>query len=172
MVIALTILSVLLTIIVYQDLRYRAVSWLVFPVLLVIGVWVAQHNSGWDTVWKNSLLNLGFIMLQLVGISLYLSAKHKRFINITREYLGWGDILFFVTLTLYFSPLNFIVFYLLSLLLILTGAAFSKIIIRKKAQTIPLAGLQAAVFMLLVGYSFMTSSSLYEETWLQKLIIQ
>jgi membrane associated rhomboid family serine protease len=84
--------------------------------------------------------------------------------------IGWGDILFLVSLAFYFSLLNFIVFYIgslvLALLIALVGSFYSS------DKKIPLAGLQALIFAL-----FLTSARLFfhldlmsDNYWLEYLM--
>jgi cellulose synthase/poly-beta-1,6-N-acetylglucosamine synthase-like glycosyltransferase len=68
------------------------------------------------------------------------SLKERKVINILKTYLGLGDVLFFLVLTLAFSPINFVVFYLGSMLL--TTIIYAGIILfnKNKKTLIPLAG--------------------------------
>lgn len=128
----------------YQDLRYRAVYWFVFPILFVLLSWYVLQLTAFDEVLINAAFNLGFFLMQLLLLSLYFSLKHKSLVNITRQFLGWGDVLFLVCITVCLSPGNYMVFYIGSLILI----AIPALIVNKSTsqQKIPLAGLQALLF--------------------------
>jgi membrane protein CcdC involved in cytochrome C biogenesis len=73
--------------------------------------------------------------------------KYKKLVNINDEQIGIGDIAFLITIAFLFSPVNFILFLLLSLTFSLLFVMTSRFILPNKFKTIPLAGLQA-VFLL------------------------
>lgn len=164
------VLIITLLVVVYQDLRFRAVSWLVFPVLALAGSGLYWHDPGWLLLLQYSTANWLFMAIQLAGIFIYLSAKHRKATDITRNYLGWGDILFLMILALFFSPMNFIAFYMISLLAVLLGTAVYRVVVSTTC-TIPLAGWQAALLLLVMGSSRLFSFSLHEETWITYLMI-
>lgn len=96
---------------------------------------------------QSSGLNIGFTGLLLLLVSVYFSVKHRQIINITKGLLGWGDVLFLLSIAFYLSFLNFIVFYVASLLMVLLLWVIRFILFRKKQEQIPLAGLQAILFV-------------------------
>ncbi len=151
----------------YQDLRYRAVYWLIFPVLVLLLVAFTLTKSISGSFLLNSGLNLGFVFVQLLLLSLYFSIRNKRWVDITREYLGWGDVLFLICIAFYLSPLNYLLFYICSLLLVLLVSAAS---IWKRGAgeyKIPLAGLQALLFAVLVFTDWNTNQlNLQSDDWL------
>lgn len=80
----------LLVICTYQDLRFRGIHWFVFPLLL--GGVIALR---WNELNAETLLyNTGFLLFLLLFLTLYLSLKEQRLVNITSGYFSWGDILF------------------------------------------------------------------------------
>ncbi|HEY8400583.1 MAG TPA: hypothetical protein VIK89_04940, partial [Cytophagaceae bacterium] len=132
----------LLIFIFYQDYKYRAVYWFLFPLLALTFLLYNLNMAGWQEVGNNMLINLGFISTQLALLTLYFSLKYRRLVNISDSLLGLGDILFLLVLGVLFSPLNFIVYYLLSLLIVLLVAVLLRISGRELGK-IPLAGIQA-----------------------------
>jgi hypothetical protein len=144
------VLLTLLILISYQDFKYRAVSWILFPVLT--GLFVLDHFT-YRTFTLSRFaffFNLTFIMLQLVLLTVYFSVKNKKYVKIWEAHLGLGDILFFVILSLILTPFNFLLFYISSLVMAL---AFVFISSKNTATplTIPLAGIQSALLALLIG---------------------
>ena len=92
---------------------------------------------------------------------------------ITTNLLGWGDILFLLSISFYLSVLNFLFFYIVSLvgalLIWVTWQAVSK----EKNKQIPLAGLQALIFtVFLAGDWWFNSFTLTDDAWLLHLIIK
>lgn len=65
-------------------------------------------------------------------------------------YLGLGDILFLVVVCAVFSPVNFIMFYLCSMILTLVGVLLYNSFSGKPTKDIPLAGSMAAMLFVLV----------------------
>ena len=119
--------------------------------LAVVAIGVNEMKFELNTI----LINLAFIFLQLLFLTIYFSIRQKQVIDITKAYLGWGDILFWIALSFLFSPLNFFSFYFISMLLSLISALVIRGI-RKEASTIPLAGIQAfvLVFVLVINFFF------------------
>ena len=138
-----------LCLIAFQDFRHRAISWFLIPILFVGFVFVALQTSAWEDYWKELVFNLCVIIIQLVLLTMYMSVKNKKFVNIVNSSLGIGDILFFVVLAVVFSPVNFIVFYIASTILTLVGYGLF-IIIKKEKTEIPLAGAMASMLLLLM----------------------
>lgn len=121
-----------LLIFVYQDFKYRAIS--------IIGLLVFFVLAGLDKGdWVYFGINCLFIGIQMLLLSLYFSIKHGKIINITKTYLGIGDIFFFIPLCWLFSPHQFMLFFIISLCLVLIGFILIKIILNN-IETIPLAG--------------------------------
>ena len=134
---------ILLLQICYQDFRTRQMSVLIWGIFCFVAMAYAVQQSVWSVLWRQGLVNMGFVTLQLGLVSLYFSWKHRRWVNISKEQLGLGDIIFFLPLCWLFTPFHFILFYLFSLLLVLLGFLIYNALATQKVQTIPLAGGQA-----------------------------
>lgn len=128
-----------------QDLKYRAISWYLFPALAII---LLVINPSF-TIYS-CLLNMGFVAIVLVLLTGWFSLKQGRLVNLTRRHLGIGDVLFLLCLAFFFSPVNFFLFYLLSLLLIGMGTGLYLALGKPVNFTVPLAGLQGFVLLLLL----------------------
>lgn len=97
-----------------------------------------------DAVW-----NLAFLLVQFMCLSFYFRVKYMRWTNLTREHIGWGDILFLLCLGFYLPPINYLFFYLLSLV----GVLFVSVcimVLRRGQWKIPLAGLQAMLLAMVI----------------------
>ena len=145
----MTLLLITLSIIIYQDLKSRAISWWTIPMLLASVIYIRSIEQGWNMILVEGGLNLGFLIVQLVLISTYFSVKQRQFTNIADTYLGWGDILFLIPIAFLFPTFSFVIFYVSSVLVVLLGFLFYKKIINNKIETIPLAGGQA-IYLILV----------------------
>tara|TARA_B100000614_G_C14447993_1_gene453059 strand:- start:113 stop:562 length:450 start_codon:yes stop_codon:yes gene_type:complete len=121
----------------YQDFKDRAISWYLPLLILLLGLVSAFVNE--TILWIDYFASLSFVVLQIVGLYAYLAIKKKSIkINLTGEFLGWGDLLFFVAIIPYFGFKEYVV-------LLITGMALSllaqKIVqIFYRSDSIPLAG--------------------------------
>jgi hypothetical protein len=145
-------------------MRYRAIYWILFPVLLVLFLF---KGFVFDSYIFNTSVNLIFLFAQFVILTAYFSFKNRRWVDITRKYIGLGDMLFLMTLGFYLSPLNFLAFYIISLTVVLV---ITILLLRKGSQfsmQIPLAGLQAFFFALLLIVDWSTNYlNLQSDDWL------
>lgn len=147
------LLIVILLIITYQDLKSRAISWWTIPLLLSSIIYIRLAEQSWELLLVEGGINLTFLVVQYVLISVYFSLKHRRILNIADTFLGWGDILFLITLAFLFPTISFIVFYLSSIIVVLVGFVFYKQLINTSIKTIPLAGGQAIYLTLFLFFS-------------------
>jgi len=135
--------------IIYEDFKFRAIHWYWLVLILMIGFW---H---FDFHLEQSLINLSLLLIQFLVLTCYFSFKEKKWINITDKYLGLGDLLFFIPLALFFSPVNFLLFFVGSIIGTLMLMLCLKIVTKQILETIPLAGFQS-IFLLLwlwIGWS-------------------
>jgi hypothetical protein len=163
-----------LLVIFIQDIKSRAVYWVVFPIL-AISLIVLQYktSNGLNEIWQPAIINVGFLLLQLLLLSVYFSVKNKRFINIADGLLGLGDILFLLSITVYLSVLNFLFFYLVSLVLVLLAWIMGQSIFGKKNKHIPLAGMQSMVFIVFLSCDWLLKIvDLTDDTWLINFIVK
>jgi hypothetical protein len=156
-----------------QDFGARSVYWVMFPMvlLLLLAEGLSRQHRSLTGIAQTTLVNWAFLGLQFLMLSLYFSLKNRRWVNITKEMLGWGDILLLLCVALYLSVLNFLFFYIVSLigslLIWLSGQAIAK----QKNNHIPLAGLQAVflnIFLMLDWYWL--HLNLTDDAWILNLI--
>lgn len=157
-----------LAFICYQDLLYREVYWLCFPALTLLVFILKYKSSGLQETLIHAGYSILFLTFQLAILWIYFLIKKRKNINLTRDYLGWGDILFLVAIAFYLSPGNYIVFYVMSLIVVLLYTLLKDFVSRKTQNLhIPLAGLQAAILALLILLDqFSSKFMLYDDSWL------
>jgi len=128
--------------IAWQDFKYRAVYTWMFPaaVALVTVQSVMLHTFSFTAVGINLLI----IALQLALLNLLMYWRKGEWLMAGEQWMGWGDVAFFAVLAFCFSPANFVVFYVISLLLVLIGS-LAIMVAGYKVGRIPLAGGQAAL---------------------------
>lgn len=166
------VLLVLLAIVVYQDLKQREISWLLIPFLLgcflARGFLLIPSNE----IISNTLLNISFIVLQLLVLTAYVSIKNKKISNVINSFLGLGDVLFFVVICLAFSSVNFILFYVMSLLFTLVGFIAYNMLVKKATKEIPLAGAMAMVMITLILLNqWMPQFNFYNDDYITGFLI-
>jgi hypothetical protein len=137
-----------LTLIVFQDFKQRQISWFLIPLSFAGFAYKAFIYK--DSIVTGFLFNTLFIMLQLICLTVYFSIKNKKFHNIIDSYLGLGDVLFFIVLCVVFSPLNFIAFYMSSMVITLLTIIVYNFFSSRQTKAIPLAGSMAAALILLI----------------------
>ena len=167
------IILVLLIFIFIQDIISRAVYWLLFPVLTVLFIGLRLTDQSVAEILRSSLVNNGFLAIQLLLVSLYFSFKKRRWVILTQNLLGWGDILFLITAAFYVSTINFLFFYTISLTVTLFFWLIWQLLVNKSDSHIPLAGLQSLMLaMFLAGDWWWIHCDLTNDNWLVALIIR
>lgn len=152
----LTIVIVLLLLrITYEDVRYRAILLIEFPVLAALLLFVSKIPD-WFQFSVGVLYNMIYILFLMSVLTLYLSLRRGRVTNVFNGYFGSGDLLFFVVLAGFLEPVHFILFLNASLILSMVFHILLKRIFRTwyHTRTVPLAGFQALCFamLLLIGF--------------------
>lgn len=135
----ITILCLLL-IIILQDMKERAINWILIPLLFSAFTFKGLASLHSQQLLYFSLFNISFTILQLLLLTIYFSIKEGKLINIINTQLGVGDILFFFALSTAFSPINFILFHVTSLLFTLIIFLLVFLFNSNIDQNIPLAG--------------------------------
>lgn len=133
-------------IIFYQDIRCRAISWWTLPFLFVTLLPEGLASNSLMLLLENGTINLAVFIVELLFVFIYFSIKNKNLTNIFKSYLGLGDVLFFVVITPFFHPMYFVLFQIVSLLIILIfslGYGFKK---KDWTFKIPLAGILSILF--------------------------
>ena len=157
----IAVLSALMGYVAYQDFTERAISVWTLVVFLLLSFCLGSLHLDFETLIRNGLINMGFIVTQLAFIALYFSIKNRKFVNVADEYIGWGDILFFVPLAILFSTEYFMLFYVGALLVSLVGFLIYKVLINRTVATIPLAGLLAFCLVAVLCSSWWLDLNLY-----------
>lgn len=139
-----------LLVIFYQDIKYRAVSWMAFLVLAIAGSVFSYFVGGIYTTLFNALVNSTIIIIQLVIVYFFYFIKTGKPANIINTKLGLGDVLMLFALSFSFSPPLFLFFIFLSFVLSLFIS-----IVRRNKQSIPLAGYQAMFYLIFITLNYL-----------------
>jgi hypothetical protein len=131
----------------YQDVRFRGIHWFVFPLILI-----GTIALNWNELNVTTLVyNTGFLVVLLLGLTLYLSLKEQRLVNITKGYFAMGDILFLIAMIPLFTFQWFVIFFTFGTIITLIFHLIAAMI--KPQKTIPYAG-----YMALVGIGYVAFS--------------
>ena len=119
----------------FQDLKFRAVYWFLFPIVLVLSVWVGLDLTNIE----NMLWSLSFFLFSMGFLTLYMSLRQGKLINITKGFFSWGDILFLLAIIPLFSFYLYLMFFTLGTIgtLLVHGIVLT---VSKGEKTIPFAG--------------------------------
>ena len=141
----------LLVWIVYQDFRFRAVAWIIFPALLSVLLVSSALEQNIRYAMERLVLNSLFVLFQLILVYLYFRIRQVKFNVLLNNYIGPGDLVFFFAVAPAF-PLYIFILYLSSgfLITILIYASIRlfdpKFVLNK--HPIPLAGMLSLWFIL------------------------
>lgn len=154
----------LLSAVIYQDFKNKEISWFLIPLLLIIGITNALISIDYIDFLTYAGINLTIVVLNLLGVTLFISLKEKKIKNIIDTYLGLGDILFFFVITVLFSPFNFILFFIGSILLTSLVYIIVMLFDKNKQPLIPLAGAMSLVLIVaLVFQHIYPSLNFYQD---------
>jgi hypothetical protein len=143
------LMFLILMLIFFQDIKYRAISWVLLPGLFILIGIIGAFKVDLVILGWYMVINCMFIGFQVLMIAIYLSIKKNKLINLFNGYFGMGDLLFWITLSVLFSPLNFFVFHFFSLLFSIFLFYLIGFFSVSQKRSLPLAGLQS-VFLLLI----------------------
>ncbi|SEK54749.1 hypothetical protein [Parapedobacter koreensis] len=137
----------ILALVVWQDFTHRAVYVWIFPLLAVLAI---AHSIMLQVFSLAFILtNLIIVVIQLCVLNILLYGKRKKWLMHGEQWLGWGDVAFFAVLTCCFSTVNFILFYVVSLIIVLLATLLA-IAVGCRMKNIPLAGGQAALLAMVL----------------------
>ncbi|PKP20779.1 MAG: hypothetical protein CVU05_08280 [Bacteroidetes bacterium HGW-Bacteroidetes-21] len=140
----------LLVLIAYQDFTSRSFYWLILPVLFGGFIYLSIHEVTVSELVVSSIINILFVLVQFIGVTVWMSVKNKRWVNILKQYIGVGDWLFFTSICFVFSPILFIPFFVISLILSLVFYLLYAKIVNRAVHTVPLAGLFSIITMVIL----------------------
>lgn len=168
MVVVFVLLLLILGAVVFQDFKSRAIDWYL-PFLLMIGFFSYALENSNIPIGDYAVIiaiNSGFLLVQMLVLTIYFSLKASRWVNIIDKFIGLGDILVLVSFSFIFSPGNFILFFTFSFFL----AAFFTLIFtsvfgREKMRQIPLAGILCFQLAVVLVVDFTSVWSTFDELY-------
>jgi hypothetical protein len=171
MVLLSIILIILLFSIAYQDFKYLQVSLYIYLATFFIAFFINLTTNGLKELLSFTLTNFALLLIQLAVILFYIFVKDKK-VSTLFKYIGLGDFVFFAVICLMLSPLNFIVFQIVSFLVILALHFFLKKV-RTFNNVVPLAGYQALMSIILILLDWSISSfSRFNDAFLMTYLVK
>ncbi len=143
---ALGLLIAFLVLCFYQDVRYRGIHWVLFPLAAASSVWFNLSELNLLTIGTNVLI----LSVMMGLLTVYVSLKSGKLTNITQSHFAWGDILFLLAIAPLFSIQVFIAFISFGTLITLIIHLVSTSI--KPQETVPYAGYMALVAIAYAGF--------------------
>lgn len=171
MAIVKVLFILLLFFITFQDFRYKAVSWILFPIGFIASITISYVEIPFSDLLFNSLINSLFIAFQMAVILVFSWIKFKQVKNIFTQIFGLGDLLFLIMICPLFSPVNFVFFYILSLAFSLLVYLILKYLKIYNDTKIPLAGLQSFFLAILFISIFFIRFSLLNDYMLFEYLL-
>lgn len=112
--------NLLLALIFLQDIKYRAVSWILFPAVVLVLMAGAFFGEIHFQTWFSSIaMNWGFLILNMAFLMGWFSIKGVSAKAVLQKFLGLGDLLFFVVMAFSLPFPAFPIIFVASLLLAL-----------------------------------------------------
>ncbi|WP_339883480.1 prepilin peptidase [Polaribacter vadi] len=150
-------LIIFLGLICFQDIKERKVSiWILF-LGLVVGGYINYTYQHPIVFLSNTIINCVFVVTVFLILWVYAKLKMKK--NIF-EVFGKGDLFFFMLLAVSLPILSFLMVFIFSIIFALL--VFILLKNRIKEKTVPLAGLQALFFgLVLIANNFVPSLNIY-----------
>jgi len=169
MLICITVMLLLtLCAMAWQDFAGRAIHWFLFPLLCALLLASSMLTKHFEISFVLINGGIAFSVLGLLHLYIHITKGHGLMSG--ERVFGWGDVLFFATLTLAFSPVNFVTFYVGSLI----GTILLFLLIRLfgvPIRYIPLAGMQALLLALVTVCDLdKANANLYNDTPILNLI--
>nr|WP_320022264.1 hypothetical protein [uncultured Draconibacterium sp.] len=162
--IGLTLISLIA--IACQDFSSRSVYWWWFIVLFVGAIThtISKHPDGFS--WTNILVNVCLVLLVSAAAALYYFVRYKgSAFGKLKNSIGLGDFAMLPTLVLVFSPVNFLLFFIATIVISIIGSVIT-VALTKKNTNIPLAGYWAVSLLFCVIGSSFSNINLYNDSWI------
>ena len=171
---SLTILAFTGGCIFFQDIKTRTVTWFLFPLIAITGIlYSVYYSEPLNILFKNSLINTIFLLIQFLLLKAVYFLKNGSNKQLIDKSIGSGDIHFLIACSFFFSPVNFILFYCMSLVFtLLNHLIFKSVRIKKEKlyETVPMAGFQAVFLFVYVLINVIGNNNLTADEWIMSYL--
>lgn len=148
MLVVRIIIFAILVVIFYDDWRHRSLRLVFLPVLFGLLGFLRFQDAEPFLLVTNFFLNLAYLAIVGALVILYLRIRRKINVRDLSRYIGAGDLLFLMTIAVWFDMPEFVLFCAISF----ACALVFHLIVRWrwKMDTIPLAGYQSLCFLVVL----------------------
>lgn len=153
--------------IIYQDFKSRSVSVYVLACFVALAILQLITNYQPYHSLKYAAVNVAILSSIFILQTALVSLKKKRFINPINKTIGLFDVLLLTFLCCWFSPKNFLYFFIGSLTVALFHVLFQKVFSIKKSMFIPLAAYICIFFLICIGVKNIFQLSFYDDGFLK-----
>jgi len=149
--VSLILISIVLIGISIRDFAAREIEVYYFLLMAITVIVFCMVRTDVVTMIQNVLVNCIQLVLLLGCLIGYYQFRYgKADSNFFNTRLGIGDLLFWIVTTPLFAPVNFILWMVVSLLFSLVVHSCVVLVSGKKHSTVPLAGLQAIILIIVL----------------------
>ena len=165
---------IVLLLIFYQDWKFRAVSWILFPLIILVFLIEGIVLKPILPYLLNSSIGLLLVVIELS--ILFLVFKTNNSLRSGKDFfdrvIGWGDIIIILSLCFALSPLNLVLFLTItSILALVIFLPFSLKNPNKKVR-IPLAGLISLMYIgLVIPLRMFTCFDPLNDVWIENTVM-
>ncbi len=158
----------------WQDFRSRMITAWLLPVAGIFLSIAEAFHAGVTAIGQNAGINLLLLLLQFVTLSLWISLRNRKWINIVDTHIGLGDILFLACIAPALSPVNFCVLLTGGTMLTLLIHTAMRLLKKTSDPKIPLAGYLGSIILLfcLLNIIGVIPVHLSDSDWLSDYIPQ
>jgi hypothetical protein len=146
---------VVLIAISYEDFKNRSVNIFLFITLAGLLIYSALQRGPFSVMVTFTFVNLLYVLFLMLICCFYLYLKYKTIAIF--KFIGEGDLIFFLVIAVWFSPINFIFFNTVTFSTALTLHFFVIRLSKSYSQfgSIPLAGFQSISLAAVILYTKM-----------------
>jgi hypothetical protein len=138
-----------------QDFRHRHVSgYLILCLILLFGGFSFYMGSDFGSYLNLLCINFSLLLFVTSMVLFYFCVLRRYSIKEITRLIGKGDVLFIFTLLFIFSPVNFILFNIISYIVSLLYFTAIRLIKKEKEIQIPLAGIMSVLLIPIVILSW------------------
>ena len=154
-------LVIILIWITYQDIRNRHVH--VFLLIALFSAAVIINYFSNNLNYFEALKIVGFVLLNMVGLTIYFSLKSRKLINPIDKFLGLGDVIFLISITPIFTLKRYMAYFITGLLFSLLVHMLFKNFVTDK--TVPLAGYLSIYLIVLILVNLVLDYNLFVDEY-------
>jgi hypothetical protein len=154
--------------IIYQDFKSRLVSVYVLACFVALALMQLIANYQYHAL-KYAAVNFAILSGIFILQTAFVSLKKKRMVNPVNKTIGLFDILLLAFLCCWFSPKNFLYFFIGSLVVALFHVLFQKTFTVKKQKLIPLAAYICIFFLVCIGIKNIFQLNFYDDGFLKAI---